>query len=70
MLGAGLVLTIGALLFVLQHYRRKKSNLEKNPGSTTQKIFEVPGNDGSKELDGTRQFELDTEKESRYELRG
>lgn len=68
-LGTGL-LTIGALLFVLQHYWQKIFFLKKNTVSTSQEIVEAPGDDGSKELDGTRQFELDIENERRYELQG
>lgn len=63
-LGTGL-LTIGALLFVLQHYWQK---IKKNTASTSQEIVEAPADNGIKELDGARQFELDIESESRYEL--
>lgn len=68
-LGIGL-LTIGALLFVLRHYWQKKKLFKKNTVSTSQEIVEAPGDDGSKELDGARQFELDIQNESHYELPG
>lgn len=68
-LGTGFLI-IGALLFVLQHYRQKKCFFKKNTEPTSQEIVEAPGDDGNKELDGARQFELDIENESRCELYG
>lgn len=53
------LLTIGALLFVLQHYWQKKNLSKKNTASTSQEIVAAPGDDAIKELDGARQFELD-----------